>query len=69
MYHPREATVNGMPVMARCTKCGREFLDAKPAPWFDGYRPSGRPHDNVCGGVVELTDAGRRYLDAATRAQ
>lgn len=48
-----------LPVVARCLKCGREFvtLPAKPRPWRDAYLPLGtRPRDRdtteVCGGEI-----------------
>jgi hypothetical protein len=54
-----------MPVLAVCSKCGREFVWLskrwrEPGPVLDAY-----PAQNVtlyqgqCGGVVELTEAGR----------
>jgi hypothetical protein len=61
--------INGMPVVARCSKCKRDFLsiplalrEGKTA--YDVYgRADERPsRAAVCHGVIQLTDAGREAL-------
>lgn len=48
-----------MPVVARCTKCGREFLTLpKKWPACDPYSPLGST-GRICGGAIEkVEDAG-----------
>ena len=49
-----------MPVLGRCTQCGREFTilpDRKP--WVDAYAPDDGPSLAECGGEIELTEVGR----------
>lgn len=52
-------------VLARCKKCGREFVLLPAAGMTDGYPPpdmnprTDYPTDRVCGGELELTAAGR----------
>lgn len=65
-----------MPILARCKRCGRGFLSIGTAkPWVDAYYPVGvwptkkHPDVEVCGGTIELTEAGRRRVEEESAAE
>jgi hypothetical protein len=54
---PQPKLINGMPVVAVCTRCGREFL-GMPRDGIDHYgvRVSGYHDHKTCGGRVVMSE-------------